>query len=291
MCKVHLQMKFSQRLVLYLIRTKLKLLSAISKKKAAASAFRLFCTPIRTRKKNLTPVFSGAKPLSLLVEGMKLRGWRWKQAGSASQKRVLILHGFESSAVNFDRYIMPLVQNGFEVYAFDAPAHGQSDGKTITVLLYKRTILEICKTWGPIHSFIAHSFGGLSLSMAMEEMKHDHTFRMVLIAPATESTTAVNLFFHFLRIHPAVRPYFEQLASRYAEKEISWFSVRRAMYQIHASVLWIHDEDDDMTPLQDVIPVQQDGHTHIRFLITKGLGHRRIYRDNQVTKAILEFLN
>jgi hypothetical protein len=31
-------------------------------------------------------------------------------------------------------------------------------------------------------------------------------------------------------------------------------------------------------------------HFNIEFIVTKGLGHRRIYRENKVSKAIIEFL-
>jgi len=62
------------------------------------------------------------------------------------------------------------------------------------------------------------------------------------------------------------------------------------MKQIKARVLWIHDEDDNITPLSDVIKVKNENFTNIDYLITKGLGHRRIYRDNKVVSSIVEFL-
>jgi hypothetical protein len=55
-------------------------------------------------------------------------------------------------------------------------------------------------------------------------------------------------------------------------------------------VLWIHDEDDKITPIKDVIKVKEDGHSHIQFIFTNGLGHQKIYRDHTVKKAILDFL-
>ena len=55
---------------------------------------------------------------------------------SSLPKKFLILHGFESSAFNFDRYIKPMIKLGYEVVAMDAPAHGKSEGKTINLLDY-----------------------------------------------------------------------------------------------------------------------------------------------------------
>jgi pimeloyl-ACP methyl ester carboxylesterase len=62
------------------------------------------------------------------------------------------------------------------------------------------------------------------------------------------------------------------------------------MQQISASVLWIHDEEDDITPLADALQVKKEHFPNIRFIITKGLGHKKIYRDITVKKEIVDFL-
>src|SRR6478672_13221427 len=181
-------MPLAKKLLLRYIRTKFRLLSSVSKKKAAEQAFKLFCTPQLRNRKKLPPVFEKAEKLSFRLDGETVRGYRWNPSAG---KKALILHGFESSVVNFDRYVKPLVQKGYEVLAFDAPAHGRSSGKTINVLTYKEMVVKICRDYGPIQSFIAHSFGGLSLSLALEEIPHDAGTRAVLIAPAAETKTAI----------------------------------------------------------------------------------------------------
>ncbi len=62
------------------------------------------------------------------------------------------------------------------------------------------------------------------------------------------------------------------------------------MKHIRAKVLWIHDEEDKTTPVSDVLKVRSENFTNIEFVITKGLGHRRIYRDNKVSKLVIDFL-
>ncbi len=280
-------MKLSQRLALRYIRTKFKLLSSISKKKAAREAFELFCTPQRRHKKALPRIFDRAEKLQLTVEGIAITGWRWNYP---APRKVLIIHGFESSVTNFDRYVKPLVKKGYEVLAFDAPAHGRSGGKTINAPLYKKTIREINKRFGPIQSFLAHSFGGLAISLALEEISHTADYRLVLIAPATETSTAIDTFFKFLRLDPLLRNEFERIIVQTSGVSSGWYSVKRAMKHIRARVLWIHDEEDDTTPISDVLKAKEENYPNIQFVITKGLGHRRIYRDNQVTKLIIDFL-
>lgn len=280
-------MKLSQRLALGYIRTKFKLLSAISKKKAAAEAFALFCTPQQRNLKKPPRVFSEAENLQLKVEEITVKGWRWNHP---SPKKALIIHGFESSVVNFDRYIRPLIRKGYEVLAFDAPAHGRSGGKQINAPLFRKTIRAICKEFGPADAFLAHSFGGLAVCLALEEMNHTAATKLVLVAPATETITAIDSFFRFLQLDPAIRVEFDKLIIRKGGVSPGWYSIRRAMQHIRAGVLWIHDADDETTPLQDALKVRDENHPNIRFVITKGLGHRRIYRDNKVTREIVDFL-
>ena len=221
------------------------------------------------------------------MESLNVQGWRWNHP---AERKALILHGFESSVVNFEKYIKPLISKGYEVLAFDAPAHGRSDGKQINAPLYKRTILEIYKRYGPIHSYIAHSFGGLAVCLALEEIRHTPDYRLVLIAPATETTSAIDSFFKYLQLDPSIRPEFEELILKKGGVVPAWYSIRRAMKHIRANVLWIHDEEDDTTPVTDVLKVRSENHPHIEFVITKGLGHRRIYRDNKVAKWVIDFL-
>lgn len=284
---IFVQMKLSQRLAIGYIRTKFKLLSSISKKKAAERAFELFCTPQRRNLKTPPKVFEEAEKLQLKVDGIPVKGWRWNHP---AERKTLIIHGFESSVVNFDRYIRPLTRKGYEVLAFDGPAHGRSGGKQITAPLYKKTILEICKQFGPVQSFMAHSFGGLAVSLALEEIKHTGSYRLVLIAPATETSSAITSFFEFLRLDTAVRPEFEKLILKKGGVGLEYYSISRAIKHIRAKVLWIHDEEDDTTPLSDALKIKEQNYPNTEFVITKGLGHRRIYRDNNISKKIIEFL-
>jgi pimeloyl-ACP methyl ester carboxylesterase len=233
-----------------------------------------------------SPLFERAEKLKLLVDGNKVIGFRWNHP---QPKRFLILHGLHSNAKNFERYVLPMVKKGYEVMAFDAPAHGDSEGKQTTVLQYRETIREICRLYGPVHAFLSHSFGALALSLALEELPHSEETRAALIAPATETSTAVDYYFRFLDLDQQIRPEFENLVLNTGGNPLSWYSIARAVKNLKASILWIHDEDDDVTPLSDVVPIINHQYPNIRFMITKGLGHRRIYRDRLVQNAISDF--
>jgi pimeloyl-ACP methyl ester carboxylesterase len=280
-------MKLAQQLVIGYYRAKLNLFAKLSKRKAAEKAFELFCTPYTSNKKKVPALFDQAEKLHLKFEDYQLVGYRWNHP---QPKKALILHGFSSTIKKFDHFVMPLVKKGYEVIAFDAPAHGDSSGKTINGFQYRDTINAVYERFGPIQSFIAHSFGGLALSLFMQDQVYQDHKKLVLIAPATETDSALASFASTLKINDEVREEMRKIIFEKSGYTADKISIRSAAQKIKAEVLWIHDEDDDVTPWADAVKIQQDNHANFQFMITKGLGHRRIYRDNKVKKAIMEFL-
>jgi len=152
-------------------------------------------------------------------------------------------------------------------------------------------IKKVMELYGPVNSFIAHSFGGMALSLALEEMVQEEKIKIVFIAPATETSTAIDTASALIGLNDeTVRNEIDKLIFRISGKETVWFSMKRAMYNIKAKILWIHDEEDDTTPFSDALKVKEDNHSNIEFMITKGLGHRRIYHDANVKKRVVDFL-
>ena len=281
-------MKLAYKLGIKYIRLKFKALSFISKRKTAEQAFKLFCTPMFKSATKKPTIFKWAESLQFKVNKTTVKGFRWNHK---KPSRVLILHGFSSCAYKFNTYIAPLLEKGYEVIAFDAPAHGSSGGSKVNAVEYADMIEKIIKKYGPINAFLAHSFGGLALALALEKVKHDASTKVVLIAPATETSSAIDGAFAMLHLtDAAIRKEFDSIIIEKSGYHPKWFSIKRAMQHIKASVLWIHDKDDDITPLGDALKVKEKNFANIQFVITEGLGHRRIYKDEKVKKMAVDFL-
>ena len=279
-------MKLTQRLAIGYVQTKFKLLSVISKKRTAQKAFVIFGTPFMksVRKAPL----KNAETVHFYLNNKKMNGYRWNHPQA---KKALILHGFGSAAHKFEEYATLLTNKGYEVLAFDAPAHGDSEGDTTNAIEYSAMIKQVMEQFGPIQSFMAHSFGGISLSLALEQIPHDENTKVVFIAPATETTSAIDGAFSMLKLkNLAVRNEFEKIIFNLTGKNVAWFSMRRAMHNIKASVLWIHDEDDVITPWTDALKVKEDNHPNIKFVLTKGLGHQKIYHNDAVKTMLVNFM-
>lgn len=276
-----------QSWIVKIFRARLKLLAAISKKRAGNEAFRIFCTPYFRMAYKDTQLET-AERLSLRFGSTNTVGYRWNKGGD---KKMLIVHGFRSAAVNFLHFVAPLVEKGYEIVSFDAPAHGLSGGKSLNAIEYKDFITLLHQQFGPFDAFLCHSFGGLAVSMNLAELPENSNIKTVLIAPAANSRQLIEFFFKEMRIkNELVHQHFYANIRRLSGKNIEWFSIARCVDTINGPVLWVHDKNDAVTPVQDALDIQQTQPTNFRFLFTSNLGHRRIYRDKDVVSAIINFL-
>ncbi|MBN8837784.1 MAG: alpha/beta fold hydrolase [Sphingobacteriia bacterium] len=284
-----IKLKFKQRIAVGYYKTKFKALGLVNAEKAAEQAFLLFCTPYSGKpKRKAPPVFHHGEKISIVSDGLTIRGWRWA-SHQPNAKKILVVHGFDSCSYKFEKYIIGLKTRGFEVYAFDAPAHGCSEGKYFTALAYAKALQQIIQQYGPFYGAIGHSVGALALSLAAESAAL--TGKLVLIAPATETITAIQNFLKVIPLTPVVEKAFMRHIEEYAQEKPSFFSVARAVYNIALPILWVHDENDLICPITDVQPVLNNPPPDLQFMITRHLGHNKIYRDENVFQHIISYFD
>lgn len=283
-------MKLIQRIVLTYYRIKLKAIELVFPSKAARVAFELFCTPYSKRKIYEEPlVFKQSEKLSFSFQNHKIHGFQWRPQ-SYNGNKILICHGFDSNSYKFARYIEPLLINGFEVFAFDAPAHGLSTGKTITALLYSDLILTVHADYGPFYGIIAHSFGGIAVALAIEKLKDNPLKKLVLIAPATETTRSLNDFCRYLHISEKLKQGLEKLIVQIGGQPSSWYSVARIIQAITIPTLWVHDKGDRITPYEDMKFLTELNLPSVKFIITEGLGHS-LYKEDDIARHVIAFIS
>lgn len=269
---------------------RLNLLSLFSPTMAAKSAYQLFTTPPPLINPIEAPSLPQAEPFQLDINGMKAQGYRWSPEIPGKYK-VLLVHGYRSQALKFEHMVLPLLEKGFTVLAFDGPAHGKSTGKHIQPFNYMKMILAIEAMEGPIYAFVGHSLGGLALALAMERIAFIDSRKLILIAPAVESHRSINNFFSIVPVREKVRNRFREFVEQLAGYPIHYFSIVRILQNVSMQVLWIHDKDDLICPLEDAQPLIDKQLPHIEFYITENLGHNKIYRDSEVVRRIAGFLN
>ena len=283
---------FPERIYLQYLRTKFKTIGSVSPAVAGKLAFNLFCTPYPKYKKRKAPaLFHQAKQLTVQLDNqLRIKGYEWKPT-KPNGKTILICHGYASYFFKFEQYIQPLLKEGFRVIGFDAPAHGQSEGKYINVIIYKEAIEKIITSCGPIDHFIGHSLGGLTLAMIAENITNSLEHKFVLIAPATKTTSTLESYFNMMHLSDPVRQAFLIELTKLTHHPITYFEADRAIQNYQGPLLWVHDKGDRVCPYQDLIKFQEIAPENIKFLITNDLGHNKVYKTQFVIDKIVAFLN
>ncbi len=266
---------------LWAIRTAFRTVGAVAPAVAARWAETLFCTPPRRRDGDEAFLATGSR-FTLASQGQQLAGWQW-----GSGPAVVLVHGWGSRASRLSGLAAALLEAGFRVVAYDAPAHGESTGRFASLPEFARALGDVADAVGPLHGLVGHSLGGAAVVMAMQHGLRAR--RVVLIAPPADVRVFSDLFARALAISPAV----QQTMHRNLERRlrIVWddLHIPSVVRKLPPAALVIHDRDDVDVPFAhgEEIAGAWEGST---LESTSGLGHRGLLRDPAVIGRTVEFL-
>lgn len=223
-----------------------------------------------------------ACPFGFASGGLQLRGWAWGEG-----PRVLLAHGWGGRGGQMHPLVEPLVDAGYSVLLFDAPAHGRSQGRRLTAPQYARAMQDLAVEAGPFHAVVGHSFGGATLSYALAQGLPAE--RAVLIAAPEGPEFYYRQLLAALGYAPArhaalVEAFTKDIGIRFEDVRVPGLAPR-----LRIPALVVHDEEDREVPFSQgqAIAAAWPG---AELLPTRGLGHRRILKDPELHAAILAFL-
>ncbi|MBD3580878.1 alpha/beta fold hydrolase [Flavobacterium selenitireducens] len=262
-------------------------LQAIAPKLLTKFAARLFTTPIRHKiPKRELEMEANSRQASLFVPSLSKEIITYEFG--TSEKKILLVHGWSGRGTQLVKIAERLLENGYSIVSFDAPAHGKSPGHTTLMTEFIAAILEVEKRFGPFEAAVGHSLGGMSLLNAVKRgLAID---RLVIIGSGDKVSDILRDFVHRLRVRQKLadnlRRYFE---ARFSNETMESYSAYIAAKEVSIPVLVIHDNDDAEVPAECAIHI----HKHLKngeLLLTKGLGHRKILGDPGVIERTVDFL-
>ena len=268
------------------IRITSKLCALISPKLATIYAAKLFTTPIKHKipKRELEmDLRSIQKRIYIPSINKNIMVYEYGK----SEKKILLVHGWSGRGTQLFKIADALLEKGYSIVSFDAPAHGKSEGKTTIMSEFIESILEIEKQYGPFEITIGHSLGGMSVLNSIKDGLK--VKKAVIIGSGDIVQDILDEFIFKLGLKPEIsirlRDYFE---TKYQVK-MDEFSAYKATKEIEIPVLVIHDENDPEVSVKAGIHI----HEHLKngsLFLTEGLGHRKVLGNQSVIKKITEFI-
>jgi pimeloyl-ACP methyl ester carboxylesterase len=236
----------------------------------------------------LTPLerqfLENAASFHIHVHGKDIRCWKWGQGPG-----ILFVHGWNGRGVNFAYFFKPFIDAGYSVITYDAPAHGKSEGHVTNYFELSDTVRSFLN---PSHGFniqsiIAYSIGASATINCISKEKP--LIDVVLIAPALKLKEILfNAFNHHGVPKIVYRNLVAEMEDRYGY-DVHQDNPDVLAKTITSKMLIVHDIDDRTIPYMDT-KILSDNSNNVFLHTTKGLGHKRILRDNAVIDVITKYI-
>jgi pimeloyl-ACP methyl ester carboxylesterase len=253
---------------------------------AGAWAERLFLTPPRPRLEASALDLIDARSSFLVHKARNIAVWEWGWQ-SREAPAVLLAHGWGGHTAQMRAFVFPLLAAGYRVVGFDQPAHGLSEGRLTSLVDFADVLAAVAASRGPVHGVVAHSLGAAATGFALARGLPVRS--AVLVSPPSD---VAGYSRRFARWHWIPEPVRRSMQAAIEERYgVRWeeLEVERVAARVNARALVIHDREDSVVPWRHGERVARVW-PGARLLVTKGLGHGRILRDEAVTRTAAEFI-
>ena len=245
-----------------------------------------FSKPFRyKRPKRELPIFSRAQRSTYLVQKLNKTVWCYHWSGKGP--KIVLVHGWSSRATNFYEIIEKLILLDYNVYAFDAVAHGESKGIITNIPELIKTLEELIQEWGPVEAILGHSGGGFASAYVVAQ--NPRIKKLILISPFNKVTDVFEKYFEMIQLGEKARLLMLGYFTKLTGKKVQELSGELSAQAIRAKTLVIHDRNDKEVQVEDSIDIAKNLKNG-QLILTEGLGHRRILRDEMVINELVNFL-
>ena len=273
-----------------IVRLVFALLCRLSPSLATKWAYRLFFTPRSVKRPaSELPYYRSAEKSSFAFNGQAIAVYQWGHGNET----VLLAHGWGSRGTRLGPLVGPLTEAGYRVVTIDFPAHGDSGGKMTNLLEITELLSQLYGRFAPVKALVSHSFGGMATLAAIHKFELDVKRAVIIAAPFTMEY----IFESFSEQLGLTRQVRARLVTAIVERfektrnvQVFDFSPDRYADTLQIPFLVLHDKGDREVAYEQGLGLSS-ALPNVEFVSTDGLGHRRIVRDPEVARKVVEFVS
>ena len=256
---------------------------------AVETAARLFATPQRfARPQQEHAALALGTRFDVPTSFGHIAAWRF---GERHRPAVILVHGWAGRGAQLRAFAPALRDAGYQAVMFDAPAHGESEGREASIVHFMRALeamVASIETGGAqVVGLVGHSLGAAAATAWLNESRRK--MRVVLVAPPISVQRYSAWFARKFGIPESVRRRMQERFERRYGYRWADFELPNSVAHVKAEALVVHDADDrDVYPAAGLALAR--AWRGARWLATRGLGHRRILRDPSVVADAVDFI-
>jgi len=173
------------------------------------------------------------------------------------------------------------------VFSFDLPAHGQSSSNTTLIPEVVKCVRSLYQKIGPFDYAIGHSIGGICI---MNSLRFGDKYKKMVTISSPHVN--VDMFKDFIFKIGLKEKSLNKLLDVFKSKvgsDVESYDLIKCAKISNTPTLILHCDDDRDIPVE----CSKESIKHFKkgkLIITKGLGHRRILRNKNIVKSVVNFL-
>jgi pimeloyl-ACP methyl ester carboxylesterase len=256
---------------------------------------KMFCTAPLAEITNFDlKSLANARQTQIDFEGMQIPIYSWGEG-----EKVLLVHGWGSRASHMSLLARSIVEAGYQVHTFDAPAHSSVNSKpqktTSSMFEFGRAISTVANHLGDLHAIVGHSLGAMATLfsitgyMRLEEYKFNSK-KIVLISSPSNIKDVLSSFSKTNKFTEGENEALQLGLEKDFEFSAEDYNAGSALKNRNLDLLIIHDEDDDEVSISNAYDIKK-AMPQTRLHITIGLGHKKILFSRDVIKVVSQFIN
>ena len=201
---------------------------------------------------------------------------------------ILGVHGWAGAGIQFGAWVNPLVEAGYRVVLFDAPAHGRAQGESTDLFEIAEVAAKVAASVGRVHSVLAHSIGCIAVARAIADGLQ--TNYLVMLAPPVSLAAVMENLGRQLGLSPEVLAVHLQLMEeRFGATVWEQLNLETLSQSLTQRGLLVVDDDDTSISPEESERVYNNW-ANANVLRTRGLGHHRLLWSPMVVETVLRDL-
>jgi len=265
------------------IGANLNALSLVAPKYAGKKGFDFFCYPMRGKlQSHHHAFFNSAAQAHFDFKQERIQIYQW---GNGPRK-ILFLHGWQSHSFRWKKYIESYDKEKFTIYALDAPGHGLSTGKFLTVPYYSDVISAFLERVGKVDAVVSHSIGSFSAVYTFHARPDLSPQKLVLLAPPGQAEDFFTFYKTTLGLSGRASNYIRQHFERVVGNPPSYYATHKFVTGFDFPGLIIHDRGDADTHYTNSEKIHR-AWRNSKLILTEGFGHN--LRSEEVLREVTAF--